>query len=93
LQVAVGRYGPRCASHDEIMHTNEIVHELVEKGLPRVLDADCEGHMRVHQLLFEGGLDDSYVSLSQIFILRWRIDLLVEVTWWVLVTKRLLEDT
>ena len=49
--------------------------------------------MRVHQLLLEGGLDDSNVSLSQIFILRWWIDLLVEVAWWVLITKRLLEDT
>ena len=75
------------------MHTHEIVQELVEKGLPRVLNADREGHMRVNQLLLEGGLDDADVSLSQIFILRWWIDLLVEVTWWVLVTKRLFEDT
>lgn len=93
MQVAVGWDGPWCARHDQIVHTHEIVEELVEKGLPRVLYADREGHMRVHQLLFEGRLDDSYVSLSQIFILRWWIYLLVEVTWWILITKGLLEDT
>ena len=49
--------------------------------------------MRVHQLLLERGLDNSHVSLSQIFILRRWIDLLVEVPRWVLVPKRLLEDT
>ena len=75
------------------MHTHEIVEKLVEKGLTRVLDADCQGHVRVHQLLLEGGLDDSHVSLSQIFVLGWRIDLLVEVTRWILVPKWLLEDT
>jgi hypothetical protein len=93
LQVAVRGDGPRCAGHDEIVNTHEIVEKLVEKGLPRVLNTDREGHMWVHQLLLEGGLDDSDVSLSQIFILRWWIDLLVEVTWWVLITKRLLENT
>lgn len=93
MQVAVGRDGPWGPGHNEIVNTHEIVEKFVEKGLPRVLNADREGHMRVHQLLLEGGLDDSDVSLSQIFILRWWIDLLVEVTWWVLVAKRLLEDT
>jgi len=93
LQIAVGGDGPRGAGHDKVVHTHEIVEELVEKGLPRVLDADRQGHVRVHQLLLEGGLDDSHVSLSQIFILRRWIDLLVEVPRWVLVPKRLLEDT
>jgi len=49
--------------------------------------------MRVHQLLLEGGLDDSHVSLPQVFVLGWRIDLLVEVARWVLVANWLLEDT
>ena len=79
MQVAVGWDGPRCASHDEIMHTHEILEEFVEKGLPRVLNADRQSHMRVHQLLLEGGLYDSYISLSQLFILRRWIYLLVEV--------------
>jgi len=40
LQVAVGGDGPWCAGQDEVVHTHEIVVEFVEKGLPRVLDAD-----------------------------------------------------
>ena len=46
------------------MYAQEILLELVEKRLPGILDADGERDLRVHQLLFERGLDNADVPLS-----------------------------
>ena len=48
LQVAIGGYGAGGGRYYDVLRALKVLGDLVEEGLPRILYADREGHLRVH---------------------------------------------